>query len=455
MQTALIVSITPLLAFAATHTVQPNGLGDFPTIQAAVNAAVDGDVIELTDGVFNGPGNRNVRYHGKAITIRSHSGDPQTCIVDVEGEFNGINERAFSFDRHEGPDAVLAGITIINGNADGPCPGCDGGAVFCHDASPTIENVVFAGNNALLGGALYAFLGSPRVINCRFIGNSAESGGGVFFDDNTEILFDRCVFYGNEASVSGGAIAGEPYSTVTVTNATLSHNASPDGGGIAMRHGNWTITNTLIAFSSMGEGVFPSSAPTLSISYCDIYGNRDGDWTGILSDLLGVDGNVAVDPLFLRTVNAGGDCRIVGKSPCIDAGDPKSPPDPDGTVADIGAHYFSQMARMVAGATDALDDEPRDEMNAGKARGTDLSFRITRDTVSNDFVARFELPEPTPVRLQVFDLRGRERDRPLQTTLPAGRHAIAVTTADLPSGLYLYRLQAGSHVVTRKLSHVH
>ncbi|UCE67204.1 MAG: T9SS type A sorting domain-containing protein, partial [Candidatus Zixiibacteriota bacterium] len=30
-------------------------------------------------------------------------------------------------------------------------------------------------------------------------------------------------------------------------------------------------------------------------------------------------------------------------SPCIDAGDPNSPPDPDGTIADMGALYYSQV----------------------------------------------------------------------------------------------------------------
>ncbi len=30
------------------------------------------------------------------------------------------------------------------------------------------------------------------------------------------------------------------------------------------------------------------------------------------------------------------------KSPCIEAGDPSSPADPDGTVADMGAYYFDQ-----------------------------------------------------------------------------------------------------------------
>jgi pectin methylesterase-like acyl-CoA thioesterase len=36
---------------ADVFVVSPDGSGDFPTIQAAVDAASDGDDIELTDGV--------------------------------------------------------------------------------------------------------------------------------------------------------------------------------------------------------------------------------------------------------------------------------------------------------------------------------------------------------------------------------------------------------------------
>jgi hypothetical protein len=47
------------------------------------------------------------------------------------------------------------------------------------------------------------------------------------------------------------------------------------------------------------------------------------------------------------------DCRLRADSPCIDAGDPDSPRDPDGTGADIGCFYFDQEH----GEPPALDRE--------------------------------------------------------------------------------------------------
>jgi len=67
-------------AQAETYLVLPDGSGDFPTIQAAVNAAVDGDVIELADGTFTGDGNLDLEFQGKTITVRSASGDPTSVV---------------------------------------------------------------------------------------------------------------------------------------------------------------------------------------------------------------------------------------------------------------------------------------------------------------------------------------------------------------------------------------
>ena len=52
------------------------------------------------------------------------------------------------------------------------------------------------------------------------------------------------------------------------------------------------------------------------------------------------EGNITADPLFVDP--AKGDYRLSEQSPCIDAGDPKSPLDPDGTRADMGAFYYHQ-----------------------------------------------------------------------------------------------------------------
>ena len=46
----LIFAAVP--AAATTYIVRPDGTGDFPTIQTAIDAAIDGDIIELTDGTL-------------------------------------------------------------------------------------------------------------------------------------------------------------------------------------------------------------------------------------------------------------------------------------------------------------------------------------------------------------------------------------------------------------------
>ena len=71
---------------------------------------------------------------------------------------------------------------------------------------------------------------------------------------------------------------------------------------------------------------------------------------------LGVEGstNVDSDPVFMDLAN--GDYRLSAASPAIDAGDPSSPKDPDGTRADMGAYYFDQSdVDIVTVSPDSLD----------------------------------------------------------------------------------------------------
>lgn len=111
-----------LLAFigtaaAADHLVKPDGTGDFPTIQAAVDAAAAGDTILLADGVFQGAGNRNIDFKGKAFTVRSQSGNAKACVIDPEGQ-QWIPLRGFDFKTLEGPGSVVRDLTIRNGSTD-------------------------------------------------------------------------------------------------------------------------------------------------------------------------------------------------------------------------------------------------------------------------------------------------------------------------------------------------
>ena len=66
-------------AVAATHWVP----AQYPTIQAAIDASADGDIVRIADGIYTGAGNRDLTFNGKAITVESENG-PDHCIIDCQ-----------------------------------------------------------------------------------------------------------------------------------------------------------------------------------------------------------------------------------------------------------------------------------------------------------------------------------------------------------------------------------
>lgn len=63
----------------------------------------------------------------------------------------------------------------------------------------------------------------------------------------------------------------------------------------------------------------------------------------------------------------------------------------------------------------------------------------------------FALPEAAEVRLVVYDALGRTVARLVDGALPAGRHRVQWNAANLASGVYVYRLTAGSFESTRRM----
>jgi hypothetical protein len=63
----------------------------------------------------------------------------------------------------------------------------------------------------------------------------------------------------------------------------------------------------------------------------------------------------------------------------------------------------------------------------------------------------FALPETEFVTLTVFNLLGETIDVLVRNQLPAGRHQVKFDAGNIPSGIYLYRIDAGEYTATRKM----
>lgn len=64
---------------------------------------------------------------------------------------------------------------------------------------------------------------------------------------------------------------------------------------------------------------------------------------------------------------------------------------------------------------------------------------------------RFSLPEAMSVSLRVLNVLGREVRVLVNGRLEAGTHEADFIAADLPAGIYLYRLEAGDQVQVRRM----
>ena len=64
---------------------------------------------------------------------------------------------------------------------------------------------------------------------------------------------------------------------------------------------------------------------------------------------------------------------------------------------------------------------------------------------------RYGLPKAGQVRLAVYNLLGHEVAILVDRAKPAGNYAVRFGGGDLPSGVYVYRLQAGDETIVRTM----
>jgi predicted outer membrane repeat protein len=345
----VMLSIASTIPTHATiYVVNPQGTGNFPTIQAAIDAVSTGDTIDLLDGTYVGDGNHDVDFRAKAVTLRSQSGNPSSCIIDCQGSPDEAH-RGFLFVSGEGSTSVIEAVTVRNGvipPGGDPPNGC-GAAILCLDSSPTLRDCTFIESSALLGGAMYcANSSSPQIADCTFIGNHAALGGAFFCSSSCQPTLSGCMFLENTATSDAGALDCHDGSDATIVNCTFIANTAPMGGAIqcisssplvrgctfyanagslcggvySHTSSSPTLENVIVAFCPEGPAVLCSEGSSAWLSCCDLFGNAGGDWAGFIADQYGTSGNIALDPLFCDA--PGNDLTLEAVSPCAPAYNP-------------------------------------------------------------------------------------------------------------------------------------
>ena len=296
------------------------------------------------------------------------------------------------------PATLLDGVTVTAGNAsnspsrDGEAGGglyCDGNGVR-NECSPTLRNVIFAGNNAFKGAAIYNYgsgrfggKSNPVIINATFVNNSAFAGGAIYnagsglTGGESNPIITNAVFVGNRASPgnglgNGGAIYNEGQrggqSNPTIINATFTANHAANRGG--------AIYND-VRFGDGGE-----SRPQITNSI--LFGNTAG---GSPSQ---VEGDGASPQITFSIVEGGGSSGTgnLDADPRFTA--PFDPVGPDGTfaTADDGLRLAPGSPALDAGTSSEISLPNEDLTGADRVQNGTVDLGAYEGEVNLESIER-------------------------------------------------------------------
>jgi len=282
-------------------------------------------------------------------------------------------------------------------------------------------NSALGGSNTI-GGGIGIRNENPRMENNIIENNSAVNGGGIGIE---------------------GSVSSRP---AVLVNNTICDNNATVGGGALLRAGAKVaaFNNIFWADTAQSQAEISVSGSTLEVQNCDVRGGYAGT------------GNIDLDPQF-----AASDLlfNLTSTSPCIGRGidsvqlggvwfyappydfSNRLRPMPLATRLDIGAQEEQITIPPPEGVADQVVNLP-------------ARFSLEQN-YPNPFNpktgVRFQVPGVSDVKLTVFDLLGREVAVLVNERKAAGSYEVGFDGSGLASGVYMYRLTAGSFVQSKKM----
>jgi hypothetical protein len=233
----------------------------FRSLRPAVAAALPGDTLLLSSGLYQRSEDREVETRGKDLTIESQNGAAVT-VLDLGGAGRALRIR-------EGGVVTVEGLTFRNGatafSALEPDAALPGGAILADSGVLNVRDCVFEDNAAAQGGGAI-YLRGGRIERCRFARNvatgAATSGGALIvmppYDQPSVFTALDCEFAGNQAD-RGGALQLGPLAATFDGCRFVANIAATRGGAIESFGGSNTslsllLANSLFAGNIAGEG---------------------------------------------------------------------------------------------------------------------------------------------------------------------------------------------------------
>ncbi|MBN2491575.1 MAG: hypothetical protein JXQ29_12065 [Planctomycetes bacterium] len=363
----------------------------YPTIQAAIDAASDQDTVLVAPGRYV----ETIDYKHKSITVRSSMGPLVTTIDGNQAVQPVVHNLAWTSSR----SSVLEGFTITNGGQGGIRADAmavirnniitrnynpiDAGGIRADDSVEILANVITLNVGARGGGI--GWYGSRNLLKVKdnYIADnySVSHGGGILTEGNGDVVNNVIV---RNTAQTGGGIGNPGFNAPTLNiagNLIRDNAAMQDGGGIAAQ-----LTTVFLDSNTIGKNMTAGHGGGLYLAAATVAGRNNILWENtarykwgaeawVGDDALGgsklslafsvVKGALtsivvgskstldwgpvmaSVDPQFVDLV--GGDLHLRADSPYIDKGDGSAvviPTDFEGDPrivglnVDIGADEF-------------------------------------------------------------------------------------------------------------------
>ncbi|MCF7810491.1 right-handed parallel beta-helix repeat-containing protein [bacterium] len=485
---------------------------DYETIQAAIDASQDGDTVLVNPGMyveninFNG---KNIIVASLFLTTEDEAYIDSTVI---DGDQNGAVVEIFE---RVTAEAKLTGFTIQNGSGKSfgfgnlmgggifilqsdivieHCMVCDnyvtdefgdpyGGGIICYgyneNSSPTIRDCeIFSNTSEGSGGGIAIVAGcNPVIENCVIEENAADySGGGIFIYEDCNPVISNCQILDNISASTGGGITVIGNSSPVFSNCLLEDNETENDRGAAIaciHNGNPLIVNctfdweprygwyTAIYLSSAQARIINSNlwglsplwitydpnavASSIMIAYSDVMDGQESIVTNDNGEVHWEDGNIDSDPIYIDRED--GDYNVAEDSPCIDIGTSFFVWEDDTLVNMSEDEYMGNAPDMGAYESDfssAVEDK--------LAVPTEFKLYQNYPNPFNPTTSlRFDLPIAGNACLKIYDINGREITMIADGAYNAGRYTAVWDARNLPSGIYLAKLETAEATKVVKL----